>query len=339
MVLVKVKMRILFSITVLCLFACTQQSWAKEIHHIKHFNEKQTHFLYSSYLKGAVHSAKGEPKEALTELRRVKCLDKESVHVRLKIAALLLSMGRNKDAEIELKDAQKIDPSDIDISLALIFLYSCTKNETALDSEYGSFLEKAHSQKPDNIKISEYLGQFYFYKNRVEDSIKVYEALVKSKPDYIEGIFWLGYLYAESGKRIQAIEAWLRVLKIDGNHAPSLNSLGYVYTQDGVKLDEAEAMIKKAISKEPQNGAYLDSLGWLYFKKKEYKLADDYLNKALVLLRDPVIYEHLGDVWIDAKNLKKALNYYQEGVKYFPNDKNLQEKIKQYGPEDKVVKE
>jgi len=281
----------------------------------------------------------GDNKKSLEYMRRVEKEDPDSVVVRLKMASLLMRTGQMRNAEKELKSAKKIDSGNIDISLALIFLYSYTQNDKALEEEYGHFLEDAHNVKPDNSKISEYLAQFYFYKNRINDAIKVYETIIGADPKNVDGMFWLGYLYSEAGRLKDAVREWSDVLKIDKSHTPTLNSLAYTYAETGVNLSEAEAMIKKSLEKEPENGAYLDTMGWVYYKEKKYKLADEYLNKALILLRDPVVYQHLGRVWVDSGDPKKALEYYNEGVKYFPGDKVLQESIKAYGTKSKTSKE
>jgi len=286
-----------------------------------------------------MYSIDGDNKRSLDCMRRVEKEDPTSAQIHLKIASLLMRMGKMRDAENELKNAKNLDSNNIDVSLALIFLYSYTQNDKALEGEYGHFLENAHNVKPENLKIAEYLAQFYFYKNRVQDAIKVYETIVDSNQKYVEGMFWLGYLYSEAGRLNDAVKEWTKALKIDGDHAPTLNSLAYTYAETGVHLDQAEAMIKKAIVKEPENGAYLDSMGWIYYKQKKYKLADDYLNKALVFLRDPIVYDHLYRVSIEAGNRKKALEYCNEGVKYFPDDKVLQGGIKTNGTKSQTSKE
>nr|MBP7089113.1 hypothetical protein [Candidatus Omnitrophota bacterium] len=113
-------------------------------------------------------------------------------------------------------------------------------------------------------------------------------------------------------------------------------SLGYTYAEEEINLDLAESMIKKALQKEPDNGAYLDSLGWVYFKKGDLKKAESYLLKAVERMKDPDIYEHLGDLYIKLGDSQKGKDYYQEGLSNFPEDKDLQSKTKEYGEKDKV---
>jgi tetratricopeptide (TPR) repeat protein len=213
------------------------------------------------------------------------------------------------------------------------------KKDKELEEEYEEFLEKVHRLRPQDLKASEYLAQYYFYKNRPQEAIKLYETIVEKKPDYLEGLFWLGYLYEEVGERDKAIKMWKKALKIEPNHAPTLNSLGYIYAEEGINLDEAEKMVKKALEIEPRNGAYLDSLGWVYFKKGDYQKAEEFLKKAISFSKDPVIYGHLGDLYVKMNNIKEAIGYYKEGVDNFPDNKNLREKLKKYEGKDKILKD
>lgn len=301
-------------------------------------SKKLTAKLYGNYLKGLFYAAEGNYRQGLEELQKAKRLDPESTHIRLKIASLLIRLGEIDKAEKELRQAKEVDPDSFDVSFALIFLYSYAQKDKELEKEYEEFLRKAAQVKPQDIKVSEYLAQFYFYKNRPQEAMKVYEAILKINPDYVEGIFWLGYFYEEAGRHADAIKMWKRVLGIDPHHAPTLNSLGYIYVEDGINLDEAEGMIREALAKDPENGAYLDSMGWAYFKKGNFKEAETYLKKAIGFVKDPVIYEHLGDLYSKLENLKEAVYYYQEGLKYFPDNKNLKEKLNKYGRKDKNFK-
>jgi tetratricopeptide (TPR) repeat protein len=294
--------------------------------------------VYSHYLKGAFYLENEDYKKALTELRQVKSADKDSIYLRLKIAGILVRLDKINDAEKELQEAKKIDPGNFDVSLALIFIYSYDHKDEALEQEYEAFLKNAAQAKPGDNKIDTYLAQFYYYKKRYKEALDVYNGIVDRNPDDTESLFWIGYIYEETGKRQDAVKVWQDILAINPDYAPALNSLGYVYAEDGVKLDSAKAMLEKALAIEPENGAYLDSLGLVYFKKKDYLKAKGYFKKALLYIKDPLIYEHLGDAFILLNDTGQALAAYQEGLSCFPGDKNLDKKIKQYGKEDKTIK-
>jgi len=302
-------------------------------------SKKELTHLYSDYLKGLFNIEEGNLPEALKSLKRAKSKDPNSLHIRLKIAFVLIRLDRLEEAENILREAKNIDPDNLDISLSLIFVYSYRKKDKELEQEYENLLKKAHTQRPKDVNISQYLAQFYFYKKRPKQAIEIYEKLLENNPNYVDAFFWLGYLYEETGRQADAIAAWKEGLKIESDYAPILNSLGYIYTEKGINLDLAEEMLKKALAQEPDNGAYLDSLGWLYFKKRNFKAAENYLIKAISYTKDPEIYEHLGDLYREVDDLEKSIGYYKEGLLYFPNNKNLKEKFDKYGEESKVSEE
>ncbi len=294
--------------------------------------------LYSNYLKGLLYAEKGEYLKSLEELEQAKASDPQSIHIRLKIASVLIRLDRLDGAEAALKEAKEIDPENLDLSLALIFVYSYGKKNEDLETEYEAFLKKAHEKKPKDIGISEYLAQFYFYKKKPQEAIEVYEKILESNPDYVEALFWLGYLYEDCGQRSKALETWERGADIDSSFAPILNCLGYTYAEEGIKLDLAEEMVGKALKEEPENGAYLDSLGWVYYKKGDLEKAKEYTLKAIGLIKDPNVYEHLGDIYIGLGDQEEGVRYYQEGLLSFPGDKGLELKLKKYENEDKLPK-
>src|SRR6202021_960968 len=79
-------------------------------------------------------------------------------------------------------------------------------------------------------------------------------------------------------------------LQMSPDFATIKNYLGYMLAERGQKLDEAVAMLKKAVTFDPQNGAYLDSLAWAYYKQGQYALAEDYERKAsLRIPNDPTV--------------------------------------------------
>ena len=285
---------------------------------------------YSSYLKGLLYLEANQYSEGLDNLNKALALDPDSIHLRLRIATALIRLERIDEAEEILNEAKRLDPDNLDISLALIFVYSYSQRDAELEAEYERFLKHAYESKPEDVGISEYLAQFYFYKKKPQEAIKIYEAILEDDPKHIEAYFWLGYLYSDIENRDKAVDTWKKGLEIDPSFAPILNSLGYTYAQEGINLSQAESMIKKALEKEPNNGAYLDSLGWIYFKKGNLKKAEEYLVKAVSLMRDPEIYEHLGDLYISLGDQAKGINYYKDGLLEFPDNKGLETKIKEY---------
>src|SRR5438132_13245994 len=83
----------------------------------------------------------------------------------------------------------------------------------------------------------------------------------------------------------------------------------------GVRLEESLNYIKQAVSLEPGNGAYLDSLGWAYFRLGKYDLAEENLNKASQHMgADPTVQEHLGDLYQKTGRLKLAATHWERAL-------------------------
>jgi len=131
--------------------------------------------------------------------------------------------------------------------------------------------------------------------------------------------FLHGDLYQHQKMYDQAEAEFQKVLAItsptDPQSAATLNYLGYMNADRGVKLDESLNQIKQALSFEPNNGAYLDSLGWVYFKLGKYDLAEENLTKAAVhMSSDPTVQEHLGDLYQKTGRLKLAAAHWERSV-------------------------
>jgi tetratricopeptide (TPR) repeat protein len=83
----------------------------------------------------------------------------------------------------------------------------------------------------------------------------------------------------------------------------------------GVKLDEALTLIKKALELDPSNGAYLDSLGWAYYRLGKYDLAEENLTKASQRIQtDPTVQDHLGDLYLKTGRLKLAAAHWERAL-------------------------
>src|SRR5438445_3040575 len=96
----------------------------------------------------------------------------------------------------------------------------------------------------------------------------------------------------------KAEEQFKKVLAVNPKNAPVLNYYGYMLGDLGIRLDEAEALVQKALKEDPYNGAYLDSLGWIYFKENKLGASESTLRKAVERERhDATIHSHLGDLF------------------------------------------
>jgi predicted Zn-dependent protease len=83
----------------------------------------------------------------------------------------------------------------------------------------------------------------------------------------------------------------------------------------GTKLDEAQQMISKALDQDPDNGAYLDSLGWVHFQQNHLDQAAQELERALDKIgKDPTVHEHLGAVYFKQGKIREAIRQWEASV-------------------------
>ena len=127
--------------------------------------------------------------------------------------------------------------------------------------------------------------------------------------------FLRGSTFERQKRYADAEEQFRKVLASDAQHASALNYLGYMLADQNMKLEEALGYIKKAVELDPANGAYLDSLGWAYFRLGKYELAEENLVKASQKINtDPTVHEHLGDLYQKTGRLKLAVTYWERAL-------------------------
>ena len=139
---------------------------------------------------------------------------------------------------------------------------------------------------------------------------------LSSKPDDKEYIWFLRGSTFERDKHYPEAEAqFKKVLASDPDHASALNYLGYMLADQNMKLEEAVGYIKHAVDLDPSNGAYLDSLGWAYFRLGKYEQAEDNLLKASQKINtDPTVHDHLGDLYQKTGRLKLAATNWERAL-------------------------
>ena len=168
------------------------------------------------------------------------------------------------------------------------------------------------------------VAEAYVAAEDAQAAVALMKSAVAAKPNEIDLQFELGSVQERAGDRAGAEKTFLAVLEKNENHAPTLNYLGYMWAEDNQHLDQAHEMLTRAVGQEPDNGAYVDSLGWIYFRLGKLDLAEKYLTDATRLLpRDPTVHEHLGDVLAKRGNTEKALQSYKTALTLDPEAKEV----------------
>jgi tetratricopeptide (TPR) repeat protein len=158
-------------------------------------------------------------------------------------------------------------------------------------------------------------AEAYIAADQTPAAITLLKDALKTKADDIDLQFELGSAFERAGDRGNAEKTFLGILEKNPDHAGTMNYLGYMWAESGQNLDRAAAMLTKAVGQEPRNGAYIDSLGWLYYRQGKLDLAEKLLTDATHLLpNDATVREHLGDVVAKRGDVPRALSLYRAAL-------------------------
>ncbi len=178
-----------------------------------------------------------------------------------------------------------------------------------------------------------YLASLRAKAGDVQGALDFLESLVEASPDDAELLYNLGVIHGEAKNVEEAIRYMRIVLVKDPDHAGALNYVGYTFAEQGTNLDEAETLISRALELRPDDGYITDSLGWVYYMRARPLVdagrdaeARALLDRAIEELEradeltggDPVISEHLGDVYLLLGDKERALGFYEEAFTQDP---------------------
>ncbi|MBV8586710.1 MAG: tetratricopeptide repeat protein [Verrucomicrobia bacterium] len=174
---------------------------------------------------------------------------------------------------------------------------------------------------------------------RYSESLPIFEAALQeakalNQTDVLDAGFYFNYGAAAEQSNLVDKAATLLRRSIDldpSKAAQAYNYLGYMWVDRNMNLEEGGSMIKRALEIEPNNGAYLDSLGWYYYRTGDFPHAVTALLRAVSLTKpeDPVVFEHTGDAYHALGNLGQAQLYWQKALHLDPSNQELGTKLEQ----------
>lgn len=255
-------------------------------------------------------------------------------------AKALAEMDKPKEAKAEYAKAAAsfeqsllINPAQPDnyVHLAELLLTRLRDNERAV-----RLMEEARSRFPNTPQITYLLAIALREAQHFQEAVTTFEeALHESESggqEIVNDRFFFEYGAAaeRAGLYDKAAQLFKRAIDLDpADAAQAYNYLGFMWADQDIHLDEAEDYIKRALAAEPENGAYLDSLGWLHYRQGKYEQALAELLSAAAELKedDPTVFEHIGDTYSMLKQTAKALEYWQKSLALDPGNKGLAGKI------------
>ncbi len=273
------------------------------------------------------YEAKKDTDSALAEYLALEQRDPQNAALSIHIGEIHFMRGDAASAQVHFERAKRAVPGnpaaclwlailaeqrgDFDSAASLLQESSALKDDAGLNLRLSYYqtqanrvgaavetLERAHRKWPANEEISYFLALGYDDLKAPEKAVELLTGVLRARPEFRDARFQLGVVY-EKMNRIEEVEKTFKeLIAARPNDAAALNYLGYSLADRGLKLAEAEGFIRRALALDPTNGAYHDSLGWVYFKQGLYPQAQAELRTALGLLgEDATVSEHLGDVY------------------------------------------
>lgn len=264
---------------------------------------------------GNIYRESGKPQLALDTFHKIVDLGgDEASRGYQEIVDTYREQKQWPDATRTAQEAVKKMPNDKSLKLTLA-------QQLADDGKADEAIQMAKSQLkggPDDREGYLALSQVYTRLKRwkdAEDALTQADKLA-NRPEEKEYVkFVLGSIYERQKKYDLAEQTFRQVLQMDPNNTMTLNYLGYMLADRNTHLEEALNLVKRAVELDPQNGAYLDSLGWVYFRMGNYDQAEENLRRAADKTpNDATVQDHLGELYSKTGKLKMAAVHWERAL-------------------------
>jgi len=244
------------------------------------------------YYLGGIAERASDAATALKEYRQVGT-GYEFLPAQARIAALLVDDGQLEEARAHL---DRVRTNHAEHAMQLVMIEAQLLSDRGLEQEVLAFLAEVLVDQPENIDL------LYF------------RAMTGERFD-----------------RLDVLEYDLRrILEIDPENADALNALGYTLTDRTGRHAEALLLIEKALALKPDEPAFIDSMGWVQYRLKNYEVAIDYLRRALSLFQNDEVAAHLGEVlWITGEKTE-ALEVWNKALELAPESEILQDVMRRF---------
>jgi tetratricopeptide (TPR) repeat protein len=239
-------------------------------------------------------------------------------------AGVLVQRGHAREAVVRAGDWARGHPSDYR-GLMLVAQIRAASGDT-VGAEAAA--RRAVEMVPDSLAPRFVLGGLLQAHGRFAAAESVWVELVNRGRAPARAGLQLAYCRERLGDVDGAVRAVRDVLAREPDNSSALNTLGYLFADHGRDLAEAEELVRRALLQEPDNGAYLDSRGWVYYRLGRLAEARRDLERAVELTDgDPVVSEHLGDVYKDLNLIDLAREQYTRSLRQGRGNARIRAKL------------
>jgi tetratricopeptide (TPR) repeat protein len=289
-------------------------------------------------LLGRFYYGLGRHEDALMVFRGLLATLGERPQIMRAIAEIELDRGNFRSAFEYLDRLIEIQPDVFNNYVGLILMAhglagepSSPGEDKKFSSVEGTMYLREAVRRMDRTQYSDnfIIGTIYRKIDDYERAEQFLTAAEKISPTNRECLLELAALYEGMGRYDEAIRRISIVYSNEPEDASINNFYGYLLAVKGDSLDLAEELITRALSEDPANGYYLDSLGWVKFRKGEFPEALKILLSASeIVADDPVIWEHIGDTYMELGQPDLALESYNRSVEVDPDRPEIGEKVR-----------
>ncbi len=221
-----------------------------------------------------------------------------------------------------------LDPTFFDSRIHLGYaLYRLKRFEEAVPH-----LRRAIELNPGNAEPHLLLGLTYTQSEQHRMAMETFEVGLERHPKNVDLRFNLGAAYDKLGRFPDVVREMEAVMELNPDHGDALNYLGYSYADRGVNIEQAVALTQRAVALKPNNGYYVDSLGWALFKIGRVQDALVEIKRAAELVKDdPVIFEHMGEIYLLQNDRDKAKQSWLRSIELDPTNGKLQDRFRDAG--------
>lgn len=206
-------------------------------------------------------------------------------------------------------------PEGADRAVALAILFRNTDRLDRAIDELTAALRSPHLDRPSSVV-------HYLWRYRLEldpaataEAEAIIDDAIKRYPAHDADLrYEKATFLSRTGREDLSHEVMADILEDHPNHAPSANGLGYAYAVAGENLDEAKELIARALAQDPDSAAFLDSMGWVLYKQKDFDGAIKWLRQAYDADGGayPVILDHLGDALYRRGRHAEAVKFWDD---------------------------
>lgn len=289
---------------------------------------RKTSRSYSKYLIGLLNDRTGTVEEAVQFYREAKSLDRRAAAPYVQLGLGYIRLKKFQEAAAEFQKVVSLIPDDDYARHVLALLYVQLNDLPRAIDQYEKLLSRNLKDRSQNIQLRRILSQLYFLQEDYRLAKRHSAEILQWDPLDEDGLFVSAMIAGEEGEAGKAIEAFKELLKAYPNNVEAINALAYLFAENDTELDQALVLAGKAIEADPYNGAYLDTLGWVYFKMGETDKAIEFLVRASKLNIDTEILNHLGEAYYKKGKLKEAKDAWGSSLSLDPRQQDIRSKLK-----------